>query len=168
MSTSEIEGRHLHIHLGAIDPGVTDIHIHVGAPSGEVASEVTEEPTVEPTVAASLARLKAWDARNAENIQAMYDGTVQLGCTPHPATSRNPRPGAYVQPYVRWTHPSHPSGSVGYLNAATFSFTGTNDVPRVQGLPGAIRSGDEVRFPITSPEGVSQALAAVSLIVGGG
>ena len=66
MSTSEIEGRHLHIHLGAIDPGVTDIHIHVGAPSGEVASEVTEEPTVEPTVAASLARLKAWDARNAK------------------------------------------------------------------------------------------------------
>lgn len=165
MSTSEIEGRHLHIHLAAIDPEVTDIHIHLGAPDEQAASEVT----IEPTVAASLARLKASNPRNAENIHAMYDGMmVQLGCAPHPAKSRNPSPGAYVKPYVRWTHPSRPGGSVGYLYSAAFSFTGMNDVPLVEGLDGAVRgSGYVVRFPITSGEEVSKALEAVKHILGG-
>ena len=48
-----------------------------------------------------------------------------------------------------------------YLNAATFSFAGKNDLPKVTGLPGAVNAGFEVRFPVTSREGVRQALAAV-------
>lgn len=164
MNTTDTEIRELHVHLGAIDPGVTHIHIHIGTPDGEPAPAVTVEPTVE----ASLKRLKDWDPDHAEHIQAAYDGLVRLGCTPHPAGSRNPRPGAYVQPYVRWTHPSHPGGSVGYLNAATFSFAGKNDVPRVIGLPGAEDKGPEVRFSVLSREGVRQALAAVKHILRGG
>ena len=54
-----------------------------------------------------------------------------------------------------------------YLNAATFSFAGKNDLPKVTGLPGAVNAGFEVRFPVTSREGVRQALAAVKHIVGG-
>ena len=161
---TEPEPRHLHLHLGDLDPGIAHVHIHFGASENRASGEVT----VEPTVQASLRRLKEWDNANAQNIQDAYDGLVALGCAPHRAGSRNPRPGAYVQPYVRWTHPRHPGGSVGYLNAATFSFAGKNDLPRVTGLPGAADRGSEVRFPITSPEGVRQALAAVKHIVGGG
>jgi hypothetical protein len=54
---------------------------------------------------------------------------------------------------------------VGYLNAATFRFGGKNDLPRVTNRPGAVDKGSEVRFPITSREGVRQALAAVKHIV---
>ena len=54
-----------------------------------------------------------------------------------------------------------------YLNAATFSLAGKNDLPEVTGLPGAVNAGSEVRFPVTSREGVRQALAAVKHIVGG-
>jgi hypothetical protein len=151
------------VHLGDLDPGVVHVHIYLGASQNEASGEVTVEPTVE----ASLKRLKAWDSANAANIQAAYDGLMVLGLAPHVAGSRNPSPGAYVQPYLRWTHPSHPSGSVGYLNAATFSFAGKNDLPRVAGLSGATDKGSEVRFPITSREGVRQALAAVEHIVGG-
>lgn len=160
---NEPEPRHLHVYLGDLDPGITHVHIHLGTSENRASGEVTVEPTIE----ASLKRLKIWDNANAEYIQAAYDGLKALGLTPHPAGSRNPRPGAYVQPYLRWTHPSHPSGSVGYLNAATFSFAGKNDLPRVTGLPGAVDKGSEVRFPITSGEGVRQALAAVKHIVGG-
>jgi hypothetical protein len=56
---------------------------------------------------------------------------------------------------------------VGYLNAATFSFAGKNDLLRVTVLPGAVDKGSEVRFSITSREGVRQALAAVKHIVRG-
>jgi hypothetical protein len=167
MSTTEPEPRHLHVHLGDLGPGVVHVHIYVGTPNGGAGSEVTVEPAVEPPVEASLKRLKEWDGANADHIQAAYDGLKSLGLTPHPAGSRNPQPGAYIQPYLRWTHPSHPSGSVGYLNAATFSFAGKNDVRRVTGLPGADDKGSEVRFSITSREGVSQALAAVKHIVEG-
>jgi len=163
MNTTETEPRHLHVHLGDLDPGVVHVHIYLGASGNGASGEVTAEPTVE----ASLRRLKDWDSANAENIQTAYDGLVALGCAPHRAGSRNPRPGAYVQPYLRWTHPRHPGGSVGYLNAATFSFAGKNDLPRVTGLPGAVDKGSEVRFPTTSREGVRQALAAVKHIVGG-
>lgn len=163
MNALEPEPRHLHVHLGNLDPGVVHVHIYLGASEDTDSGEVTVEPTIE----ASLKRLKDWDSANAGNIQAAYDDLTALGLTPHPAGARNPRPGAYVQPYLRWTHPSHPSGSVGYLNAATFSFAGKNDVPRVVGMPGAVDRGSEVRFPITSREGVRQALAAVKLIVGG-
>ena len=163
MNTTETEPRHLHVHLGDLDPGIVHVHIYLGASENRASGEVTVEPTVE----ASLKRLKDWDSANAENIQTAYDGLKALGLTPHPAGSRNARPGAYVQPYLRWTHPSHPSGSVGYLNAATFSFAGKNDLPRVTGLPGAVDKGSEVRFPITSREAVRQALTAVKHIVGG-
>lgn len=164
---TETEPRHLHVHLGDLDPSIAHVHIHLGASENRASREVTVEPTVEPTIEASLKRLKVWDSANAENIQAAYDGLKALGLTPHPAGSRNPRPGGYVQPYLRWTHASHPSGSVGYLNAATFSFAGKNDLPRVTGLPGALDRGSEVRFSITSREGVRQTLAAVKHIVGG-
>jgi hypothetical protein len=164
---TEPEPRHLHIHLGDLDPGVVHVHIYIGASENRASGEVTVEPTAEATVEASLKRLKDWDSANAENIQDTYDGLKALGLTPYTAGSRNPRPGAYVQPYLRWTHPSHPSGAVGYLNAATFSFAGKNDLPRVIGLPGAVDKGAEVRFPITSREGVRQALAAVKHIVEG-
>ena len=163
MNTTEPEPRHLHVHLGDLDPGVVHVHIYLGASENRASGEVTVEPSVE----ASLKRLKDWDSGNTENIQTAYDGLKALGLTPHPAGSRNPRPGAYVQPYLRWTHSSHPSGSVGYLNAATFSFAGKNDLPRVTGLPGAVDKESEVRFPITSREGVRQALAAVKHILGG-
>jgi hypothetical protein len=166
MNSAEIEPRHLHVHLGDLDPSISHVHIHLGTAVNRASAEVTLEPAVEPTVQASLKRLKDWDRANAENLQDAYDGLVALGCAPHRAGSRNPRPGAYVQPYLRWTHPRHPGGSVGYLNAATFSITGKNDIPRVADLPGAVR-GSEVRFPVTSPEGVRQALAAVKHIVGG-
>lgn len=163
---AETEPRHLHLHLGDLDPTIAHVHIHLGTSGNTASAEVTVEADVEPTVEASLVRLKDWDSANAENIQAAFDGLKELGLTPHRAGSRNPRPGAYVQPYLRWTHPSHPSGSVGYLNAATFSFAGKNDLPRVVGLPGAVNRESEVRFPITSREGVRQALAAVKHIVG--
>lgn len=166
MTTAASEPRHLHVHLGDLDPSVAHVHIHLGASENRASAEVTVEPTAEATVEASLKRLKVWDSANAENVQAAYDGLKALGLTPYPAGSRNPRPGAYVQPYLRWTHPSHPSGSVGYLNAATFSFEGKNDLARVTGLPGAADRGAQVRFPITSREGVRQALAAVKHIVG--
>lgn len=161
MNTTETEPRHLHVHLGDLDPGVVHVHIYLGASEHEASGKVTTEPTVE----ASLKRLKDWDSANAENIQAAYDGLLALGLTPYAAGTRNARTSP--QPYLRWTHPSHPSGSVGYLNAATFSFAGKNDVPRVKGLPGAADRGSEVRFPIMSPEGVRQTLAAVKHIVGG-
>lgn len=167
MDTNQPEPRHLHVHLGNLDPSVVHVHIHLGASESRASSEVTVEPAVEPTVEASLKRLKDWDGTSAENIQAAYDGLKALGLTPHAAGSRNPRPGANNQPYLRWTHPDHPGGSVGYLNAATFSFAGKNDLPRVIGLPGAVDRKSEVRFPITSREGVRQALAAVKRIVGG-
>jgi hypothetical protein len=163
MNATETEPRHLHVHLGDLDPGFVHVHVYLGASENRASGEVTVEPTIE----ASLKRLKDWDSANAENIQAAYDGLKALGLTPHVAGSRNPRPGAYVQPYLRWTHPSHPSGSVGYLNAASFSFAGKNDLPRVTGLPGAADKGSEVRFPITSRETVRQTLAAVKHIVGG-
>lgn len=165
MNTREPEPRHLHVHLdlGNLDPGIDHLHIHLGTSENKDSGEVT----VEPTIDASLKRLKDWDSANAENLQTAYDGLKGLGLTPHPAGSRNPRPGAYVQPYLRWTHPDHPSGSVGYLNAATFSFAAKNDLPRVTVLPGAVDKGSEVRFAITSREGVRQALAAVKHIVGG-
>jgi len=161
MNTPENEPRHLHVHLGNLEPGVV-VHLYLGDSENKDSTEVTVEPTIE----ANLKRLKDWDSANAQNIQSAYDGLKALGLTPYPAGSRNPRPGAYVQPYLRWTHPSHPSGSVGYLNAATFSFAGKNDLPRVKRLDGAMDRGTEVRFSITSPEGVKQALAAVKLIVG--
>jgi hypothetical protein len=153
------------LHLGDLDPSVTHVHIYLGASENKASGEVTVEPTVEATVEASLKRLKDFDRANAENIQDTFDGLVALGCAPHRAGSRNPRPGAHIQPYVRWTHPGHPGGSVGYLNAVSFLIAGKNDVPRVTDLPGAI-GGLEVRFPVTSPEGVRQALAAVKHIVG--
>src|ERR1700733_13219049 len=161
MNTSETEPRHLHVHLGNLDPGVVHVHIYLGASEKEAIGEVTAEPTVE----ASLRRLKDWDSANAENIQATYDGLLALGLTPHAAGTRNA--GTSPQPYLRWTHPSHPGGSVGYLNAASFSFAGKNDVPRVKGLDGAADRGSEVRFPVMSPKGVTQALAAVKHIVRG-
>jgi hypothetical protein len=168
MSTTEPEPRHLHLHLGAIGPGETHIHVHVDTPNGAAAPEITvQEATVQSTTEASLARLKAWDPANADHIQAAHDGLVQLGCVPHPAASRKPQPGAYIQPYLRWTHPRHPGGSVGYLNAATFSFAGKNDLPRVADMPGADNRGSAVYFPIGSREGVRQALAAVRHLVGG-
>lgn len=165
MNTDETEPRHLHLHLGDLGPGVTHVHIHLGA-SANGAGEVTAEVAAEPTVGASLKRLKDYSA-GAENVQAAYDGLVALGLTPHVAGTRGPRKAGPRQPYLSWTHPSHPRGAVGYLNAATFSFVGTNDVPRVASLPGALDRGSEVRFPVTSREGVRQALAAVKLIVGG-
>jgi hypothetical protein len=165
MNMTETEPRHLHVHIGDLDPGISHVHIHLGASENRASGEVTAEVTAEPTVQDSLKRLKEWDSANAQNIQAAYDGLMALGCAPHRAGSRNARPGAYIQPYVRWTHPRLPGGSVGYLNAATFSITGKNNVPRVTGLPGAVDKGAEVRFPITSREGVRQALAAVKHIV---
>jgi hypothetical protein len=54
--------------------------------------------------------------------------------------------------------------TVGYLNARSFTVTGKNDAAQVASLPGAVVAGkhrDRVRFPVTSPEGVQQALAAV-------
>jgi hypothetical protein len=167
MNTTDTEPRHLHVHLGDLDPGVVHVHLYLGASESRASGEVTAEVTTEPTVQDSLKRLKEWDSANAQNIQDAYDGLVALGCTPHRAGSRNARPGAYIQPYVRWTHPRHPGGSVGYLNAASFSFGGKNDLPRVTGLPGAVDKGSEVRFSITSRERVRQALAAVKHIVGG-
>ena len=56
---------------------------------------------------------------------------------------------------------------MGYLNAASFSFAGKNDVPRVKGVDGAADRGSEVRFPVMSPKGVTQAMAAVKHIVRG-
>jgi hypothetical protein len=163
MNSTELEPRHLHLHLGAIDPGVTHIHIHMDAPGGVA---VEEEVTGTPTAEDSLGRLKAWDPASAEYIQAVFEELLRLGCTPHPAGSRNPQPGAYTQPYLRWTHPSHPGGAVGYLNAATFSFAAKNDFARVISLPGADARGSEVRFQITSREGVKQVVAAVRHVLG--
>lgn len=158
MSTDE---RHVHIYLGTPEPGV-HVHIHLGDLGDEASKQVTREPTVE----GNLKRLKDYNSAHAENIQAAYDGLVALGLTPHVPITRNP--GQTVQPYLRWTHDNHPSGSVAYLNAATLSFAGKNDLARVVRLPGAADRGSEVRFSILSPEGVAQALAATRLVVGAG
>jgi hypothetical protein len=167
MTSTETEGRHLHIHLGDIAPGITDIHIHVGAPDGEAAAGA--KVTVETGAEASLARLKDWAPASAEHIQALYDGLLQMGCTPHSAKPRDPRPGAHVQPYVRWTYPGH-VGSVTYLNATGLTFAGRKDCRRIAGMPGADSSGrgPEVRFRATSDEGVKQALDAAKAVVEGG
>lgn len=170
MSNTEPEHRELHLYLGNIAPGVTSIHVHMEQNGASVHQEITAqaaEAASQPTAADSLARLKAWDPANAEHIQAAYDGLVKLGCVPHPASTRKQQPGAYIQPYVRWTHPRHPGGSVGYLNAATFSFAGKNDLPRVADLPGADNRGSAVYFAVGSPKGVRQALEAVRHLVGG-
>ena len=85
---------------------------------------------------------------------------------PNPAGSRNRQQGGYVQPYIRWEYPGH--GTLGYLNAATLTFARKNDVPLVQDMPGAVPGGPgEVRFPVTSREGVRRALAAARRILGG-
>lgn len=72
-----------------------------------------------------LKRLKDWDGANAENIQAAFDGLKGLGCTPH-AAGPGTRAQARISSRTYGGHtPGHPSGSVDYLNAATFSFAGT-------------------------------------------
>ncbi len=152
------DARHIHIHLGTLEPGV-HVHIHVGTPGDEADGELTIEPTSEPTAEAMLKRLM--DYGNADNVQAMYKGLLHLGLTPHVPTTR--KNNAKMQPYLRWTH-GESGPSVLYLNAASAIFAGKADVDRVGGLPGAIR-GREVRFPIRTREGVQHALAAVKLVI---
>jgi hypothetical protein len=173
MDVSETEPRHVYVHLGDLEPGAV-VHIYVGASANGGSEHAARPPAAGPAVEDSLKRLKDWST-SPENIQAAYDDLVAMGLTPRAAGTRGTRRKGPIQPYLAWVHPSHPRGAVGYLNAATFSFIGKNDVPKVAGLPGAntpdYPSGgepSEVRFPVTSPEGVRQALAAVRLIVGGG
>jgi hypothetical protein len=163
-ANGENETREVHIHLGDLGPGVTHVHVYVGA-AGNGKPATVAGVIAGPTAEDSLARLKAWDPASAEHIQAAYDGLARLGCVPNPAGSRNRQQGGYVQPYIRWEHPDH--GTLGYLNAATLTFARKNDVPLVRDMPGAVPGGpDEVRFPVTSREGVKQALAAARRILG--
>ena|ERR1035438_10530285 len=117
MNGNETEPRHIHPYLGELDAAGVHLHLHLGTSGDGDGDGTATGPVIEPTVEASLSRLKSWDPSNAENIQAAYDGLVRLGLTPHPARTRSP--GTKAQPYIRWTHPRHPGGSVAYLNAAS-------------------------------------------------
>jgi hypothetical protein len=167
------EPRHLHLYLPDFGPGETHLHIHPAQANGT--ATVTAAGPAEPSVGDSLQRLKDWSAC-PDSVQAVYDGLVAMGLQPRVAGTRGARKaGTGRQPYLNWTHPSHPRGAVVYLNAASLWFIGRHDIPRVAGLPGAeqnlsAKAGEQsdVRFPLDTPQGADHALAAVRLIIGDG
>lgn len=154
--TDETRRVHLHLDLDDVEPGEEiHLHLHLGAAADGASAQVTAEPSVE----AMLKRLMDYD--NAANVRAAYEGLSGLGLTPHVPKTR--KAGSKVQAYLRWTH-GESDVTVVYLNAASATFARKGDLDKVATLPGAIKAR-EVRFPIHTPKGVQQALAAVKLVI---
>ena len=153
-----------HIHLGSVEPD-TEAHHHFGEPEpGGRPSKSHESPE-----AAVLARMLA-SARTGnmhgiadpDLIQKVYDGLISLGYQPVAPSVR--KPGRKPEPYIRWIVGGEGAAKAS-LNTASLGFGRRDDIAKVAGLPGAKVKSDYVLFPILTPEGVEQALAAARAVL---
>jgi hypothetical protein len=141
--------KHVHLHLGELDPDV-DLHIHFTRNGAGSPSEDTPEQVM-------LRRMKAYD--NADNVQAAYDGLAGLGLAPNiPAVRKN---DGKPQAYLRWTH-GRPGPTKLYLNTASIAISDKATGAACAGQPGAIaKPRGETWFSIRTAAQVTQALTAL-------
>jgi hypothetical protein len=110
--------------------------------------------------------LVAMVEHGGRNVQAMYDGLIDLGYIPGvPA----PRPDGTRQLYVGWSDPARADkGKIRftlYLESRTVSFGRVTDRRKVADLPGADTSpGAYVAFRLNAPDDVDRALAAARAV----
>ncbi len=173
--------RHLYIHLDGCEPGL-EVHIHItntgatgvgGTYAGSPAAEekAVAGPTPAPADASAaapaeggvqqaLTRLR--DYGNAANVQAMFDGLVELGYVPHCAGTR--KLGKKPESYLRWVDPAVGGAATLYLDTASARFARADHRTALVGLPGAAPNATEVLFAIKTAAGVEQALAAAKTV----
>jgi hypothetical protein len=149
--------QHVHIHLPPLDSG-THLHIHVGATGDELADATSDGAEVQ----GMLKRLT--DYANAKNLEALYEGLVQLGYEPHVPTVR--KEGKSQEAYLRWTDPVQPCPATLYFDTASANFARKDDREVLSELPGAQVTDRFVRFTIGTTDGVEQALAAAKTVKG--
>jgi hypothetical protein len=144
----------LHIYI-PVTPG-RQVHIHFEPEPATIFAEATNEFEA---MLASLVRA------GGPNIQAAYDGAIQLGYVAElaePEDPDRPRPK-----YLRMHDPAVAgTASAFYLTPSNFDFATKAYRERVAGMPGAIEKTRSVLFRLETAEGVQRALAAAKAVKG--